>query len=744
MRRKNQRSVRQDTGASYTQWLAMWLLGMIMIVVLIVTVNIGSLQKETTRIADNYVTDVTRLIAGEVHQRMQMTIEQLETIGDSVGRMRQERLYDFLERKRKLLNFRLLGVGSLEGIVTFPDGSQQDFSGEVSYRKALQGEEAPYGYGEDEIIYTVPINLEGKQIGVIVGIRSKEYMQGLVQSAAFEGQGNSCIVDKEGDVIIPPPDGQVYNELSHFLQKPENLDEAQKLAEDVRNDREGQVAVDDIGDTDYVLSHIGIETNDWLLLSMIPSDMIFKKLNGLFLQTFVAIIAVLGLFGIMIPIIVRVWKKNQKNLEHLAFTDPVTGEMNNLKFRLECRKLLEEEEPQTRSMVAMNIKNFKVINENYGSQTGDRILSFVVKTLKSYTGVGELAARGEADHFYLFLRAWDEEEIEERLEEILDSMRSFAGEEGVCGLTLAAGIYRIEDHDLEVTIMQDRANLACKYHEEGMTENIFFYDFRIMRQLQKEKALHDMADKAFADREFQVYLQPKVELHSEQVKGAEALIRWVQPGPVVISPGDFIPAFERSGIICRLDLYVFEQICRFLRRRIDEDREIFPVSVNLSRVHLRREGFLEDFVEIRKKYDVPPSLIELELTESMFMDQEAMEIAIRQIHEAGFLCSMDDFGSGYSSLGLLTAFDIDVIKLDRSFFINRSRKQSEVIESVVTLAGRLGIRTVAEGIEEKEQLDFLRRIGCSMVQGYVYSRPLSMPDFEAWISGGGVQLPPPQ
>ena len=205
----------------------------------------------------------------------------------------------------------------------------------------------------------------------------------------------------------------------------------------------------------------------------------------------------------------------------------------------------------------------------------------------------------------------------------------------------------------------------------------------------------------------------------------------------MILPGDFIPLFEKNGKICELDLYVFKEVCKLLKRWIHEGRKLLPVSVNLSRQHFRTAETLKRFYDIAKEYGIPQGIIEFELTESIFFDNKQIKIvqeSIRKMHQYGFLCSLDDFGSGFSSLGLLKEFDVDTIKLDRSFFINTSgTKAKEVIRCLIELAQSLDVQTVAEGIEKPEQLDYLRAVGCDMVQGYIYSRPLPIPEFEEFI-----------
>lgn len=216
-------------------------------------------------------------------------------------------------------------------------------------------------------------------------------------------------------------------------------------------------------------------------------------------------------------------------------------------------------------------------------------------------------------------------------------------------------------------------------------------------------------------------------------------MRWIHPQNGMIYPSDFIPLFEQNGKICRLDLYVYTEVCILLNRWRREGRALVPISVNLSRQHFKIPDFLDRFAEIAGQYEIPRGIIEFELTESIFFNNSQIDLvkkAIVRMHTLGFLCSLDDFGSGFSSLGLLKEFDVDTLKLDRSFFVNMDgEKAKDVITCLIELSKKLKVQTVAEGIEEEDQLEYLRGMRCDMVQGYIFSRPLPIVEFEKWLDG---------
>lgn len=245
---------------------------------------------------------------------------------------------------------------------------------------------------------------------------------------------------------------------------------------------------------------------------------------------------------------------------------------------------------------------------------------------------------------------------------------------------------------------------------------------------------------ALENREFTVYYQPKVDLSTGKIGCAEALVRWQSQAGTVIPPDRFIPVFERKYMIDRLDQYVYEEVCRWLHSLLDSGRQALPVSVNVSRLQFYDQNFVDRYVSIRDQYDIPPELLEIEFTESIAFDNSALLLqTVSRLKKAGFSCSIDDFGKGYSSLGLLKNLPIDVLKIDSFFFDegpDRSRDMA-LVESIVTLVKKFDIRTVAEGIESMEQVEYLKRIGCDYVQGYVFYRPMPQQDYETLLTEAG-------
>ena len=295
-------------------------------------------------------------------------------------------------------------------------------------------------------------------------------------------------------------------------------------------------------------------------------------------------------------------------------------------------------------------------------------------------------------------------------------------------LAVVYGIYLIEDPTYHVSEMYEYANQASKScKEEFNIKNYAFYDSKMENDIMKEQRIVNSMRSALAREEFVIYLQPKYELQTNTIAGAEVLVRWIAPNHRMISPGDFIPIFERNGFIMNLDVYVWEKSCQLLRKWLDEGQRVLPISVNISRVSLYNPRLVEVLCGLVDKYNIPPELFQLELTESAYTtNQSSIHNMMTTLQEKGFVIMMDDFGSGYSSLNILKDLKVDVLKIDMRFLSDTEEeaRSENILAAVVRMAKWLNLPVIAEGVERKEQVLFLKGIGCEYVQGYYFARPM--------------------
>lgn len=430
-------------------------------------------------------------------------------------------------------------------------------------------------------------------------------------------------------------------------------------------------------------------------------------------------------------------KQLQSKLEKIAYVDAVTGGNNKSCFEILAKELMINSE-DTYAIVYTNIDKFKLINDRFGKETADTILTYLDAIILKELGDGEVNGRLAADNFGILFKYHTTDELKVRLSSLSIKASQIAEKLQIdYGITMSFGIYITDDKNVDIVTMVDRANLSRNHLVRSDAVSFGIYSKEMKEAMIRDKNLEDRMFDALANHEFIVYFQPKYELETKNIIGAEALVRWDSPTDGFIYPNTFIPLFERNAFIIKLDLYVFEEVCKTIRRWLDEGLKPVAVSVNLSKANLDIHGFLGNYKKIIAKYDIPCNYLEFEFTENLVYDNVPLLIQlINEIHEMGCLCSMDDFGSGYSSLNLLKSIFVDILKIDRVFFEvsdEELERSQDVIRGVVALAKSLNLKTVSEGIETMSQVEFLETVGCDMIQGFVYAKPMPISDFETLI-----------
>ena len=410
-----------------------------------------------------------------------------------------------------------------------------------------------------------------------------------------------------------------------------------------------------------------------------------------------------------------------------SLNDELTGLLTRKAFYNAVHNVLEHDKAGVAAgeyaMMHLNVIRFKAINDIFGVEAGDRVLRYIADRTIDILKEGDVACRTDADRFILFTHT-SGEELEKLIEDFLEELSHYQLPfEIACNI----GIYVTGPEALKVDAMLDRAILAQSIIKGSYTKKYNYYTEDLRKEMLGELEIVGMMAPALEERHFIVYYQPQYSHSTGALVGAEALVRWKHPERGLISPGVFIPIFEKKGFITRLDLYVFEEVCAFIRRSLDQDHRVVPVSSNFSRQDIYMPDFVEQLEEIRMKYDVPVEYLRIEITESAAVDNpKYTNEIIRKLHDCGYIVEMDDFGSGYSSLNVLKDIDLDMIKLDMLFMSREteSARGDIILKSIVRMAEWLDMPVIAEGVEHVEQADFLGSIGCDCIQGYLYSKPL--------------------
>ncbi len=423
--------------------------------------------------------------------------------------------------------------------------------------------------------------------------------------------------------------------------------------------------------------------------------------------------------------------------------DTLTGLDQYEVFLQKLEKELEQIGEDRITIVYTDIKHFKYINDTYGYKVGDALLKdfvagfmerkeFIICAARVYSDnfvvAGRLSADGPTNEEFreLIHRVNQERETQFR-EKYLNSRLQFC-----TGISVTDKNSRSLDAETAVS----NANLARKVAKDMENDSCVLFDQSMMEGIRREVEITSSIPKALAQKEFKVYFQPKIDTDTLELIGAEALVRWQKPDGSFVYPDEFIPLIERSGQVVDVDYYVYREVFSFLANRLKEGKKVVPVSLNVSRVHLQKMHILEFVKGLLEEFQIPCSLVEFELTESIYLDntEQALEL-IKGLHKLGIKVSMDDFGSGYSSLNLLSKLPIDIIKLDRVFLKEGEMQESDriIISCVVDMAKKLKITSLCEGVETQEQSNYLKEVGCQMQQGFYFSRPIPREVFENLI-----------
>ena len=451
--------------------------------------------------------------------------------------------------------------------------------------------------------------------------------------------------------------------------------------------------------------------------------------NQLISKHAIQIILIMAIICVILIFYIIYDKLNFKiKLQRIAYTDNLTGANTIDKFVIDANKILCKNTQVKYALLYIDIDKFKYINDLFGYEVGNEILRNLTKIIKS---------RISADNFIIIMKYIEEEDITKRLKTIFEELDLFNNnQEEKYKLVLSCGIYFILPEDRDINSIIDRANIPHKMAKGGHKSSYAFYDNKIHDQEIKEKEMENTMFSSLENKEFIIYLQPKIELNTGEIQGSEALVRWKRPDKGLIPPNEFIPFFERNGFVINLDLYVLEEVCIYLRKWIDAGINPVTVSVNVSRIHLYCNNFIETYKNIIDKYNIPAKYIELELTESIIFDNFDILIDImNNLKKIGFLISMDDFGSGYSSLNMLKEIPMDILKLDQKFIMEtyNSKRSKIIVTKVIEMAKELGMKVISEGVETEEQFKLLKEVKCDMAQGYLFGKPMPIEEFEHLI-----------
>lgn len=650
-------------------------------------------------------------------------------------------LVDSLKITANATGYKRMGIILPDGTAYCTDNQISNLAHEEGYLYGIRGFaniSKPFsdtiGNTDSINVFSVPLfrQEDGAVKGVLFATYRTEQFNRLLDINSFDGNGYSYVVAADGDVITDSQQSPIYgtdNVLNALLEaSPLNQETVSQVRCSMEQGLSGSFSVtnDGIRYAHYTPLKVDALHQNWYLFTVVPASALDRKYEIILYHMDRMLAIVFLSMAILLFYYIWTYQKSAQHLFHMAYTDPLTKGDNYSSFLYK----IKSKSGISGYMVSLDLNEFKLINSICGARAGDRVLKSIWNIISSDLGENELAAHVRGDRYIMFLTSASREEIIERVKNINNQIIALPEQLNTIQIQPYFGIYKtsnLGDPEEGYT----RTIQAQRLVKGSTSKNYAFYDEVDVSKLSDEKQLADSFEKAIENHEFEIWYQPKYYSADRSIAGAEALVRWRKPDGHLIPPFRFIPLFERNGMIITLDEYVFRAVCKQQKEWESAGHTLFPVSINISRASLYYENIVQRYQEILAEYNIDAKYVPLEVTESATIDNAQVLGIMKLFHDAGFPLYLDDFGAGYSSLATLNLMIFDTLKLDKSLvdFIGNDNGE-KLLSYTIQLAKSLGMKITAEGVELEEQVNFLQNLKCDEIQGYFFSKPLPLADFE--------------
>lgn len=701
------------------------------------------------KVTDGYAESLFSALKAEVYA--------LEAIGvpENLPEKKTEEILDFLKTEEKSLfkDFKEVFFVDNDGIAWTAGGKSASVQNRVYFSEILEnGKESFFSdllrsKFDYTPIYVCGIPLKdssGKVAGALCAAVSITTINDILDDIEINKNGNILIQNEEGKIIAHPKGdwiGKVFSEDTvRFNLSDEDSDKTSSapISEIFEKTSKNEKLL-------YIFSK-KISGTEWTVCYCVPASTfqkIMKAQNDVQnYMVFFSILVVIVLILLEMKITNILYKKQMID----TYFDPLTHLMTRQRFEKEASHLLEKNPESKFVLIEANIRGFKFYNQNYGEERADEMLIFLSRILNKQAIQNKgIMCRGYADNYYSLHKIPNVNTTMQLFESCVDEVNEAGKNYSIPFVTKFGITFYLpkKTENLNLTqrkpTVQDligQASFARKSIQDNALHHFAIFDTRLSAKSEENHYIESHMEKALEDREFFVMYQPKIDLESEKVIGAEALVRWNNPKLGYMSPEKFIPLFELNDFIIKLDYSVYRQVFAFIRYCLDNKLPVVPISLNMSRNHSKPEKFVADFTAMMKEFDIPSKYVEVELLERSTLYKNTLRDVTVLLHKEGLKVAMDDFGSGESSLNMLSNIPVDVLKFDRSFLLGSNHENAPIdeergnfIKSLVDIGKTLKKRTIFEGVETEEQKDFLKSIHCDAVQGFYYSKPLANGDY---------------
>lgn len=681
----------------------------------------------------------------QIERQVDRNFQMLNTMASMISTYGLEQKEDFhqalvrADMENEFQTFGFYGIDG-EGVLTKPcyGNGLQEIAQEVLRGKKIVSNVISEENTEKKVfVFGVPVYRGEQVVGALMASDVVDaFSEWMEEESLFDGKGYVHLLDQKGNYLIHGSRMVVEEKVETIMVSPYLNAREQAVVREAMQKMKKEEFSFVYRNIEYHALLTPIESNGWYLLCINSLQNVNKNVYIVAHVAAIFFVLIVGLFIFTLVYGYRMMKTMNRNLKKMAYYDSLTEAYNMYHFK----ELAREAGNLSYAIAVVNVRQFKFINEIFGKEQADHLLQYIARKLQEVVGEGEFFCRESADSFYVFLRESEEEVLQARMNHALQQITDLKKDKNFhYHLIMNCGI-AVSEPDGSVEEVMTRALFALAKAKQANQQAIWLFDTTLHEQEQIDNFIESHAREALECEEFELYLQPKMNVQDDSLGGAEALVRWVNAEGTFLYPSSFIPLFETNGFCADLDMYMFEKVCQCLQKWIADGYQPVPISINQSKLTFYEENYEQRLSELLEKYQIPASLITLEILEDLVIDDLSdMNARLERLKKKGFKISLDDFGTGYSSLNTFGKLKIDEVKLDRGFLLETEKEgcgsTRMIMEEVVRLAKKLSIATVIEGIETEEQAAFVKSIGCDQGQGYYYSKPISAEQFTKEILG---------
>lgn len=724
------------------------ILVVLLCIVFIVTksayVNVAEIEKQVQQNLE----DVAKQNALVLYSKIQSRYELITSLSSQLENVTEDTIQEKLKEFEIFLDeydLKRFAFSFPNGNSYSTDGGKENLSFRQFYQDGMKGNCAITGVLSDALleehsavnVMTIPVYAKDGSIAGVFGVAyDTEQFNCSLQIDSFDGQGYSCIVNENGEIVSAFGNKELRLSQNLFEDVISTDARNTEIAETMRKHmelKEGSGGILYLSEKNYyycVPVQLMEGSVTWYILTFVPSQLVSDRAMPIQKETFKTILLVILFVTLGATLISRFIRQNHKQMMKVAYEDTITLGPNLPKFNLD----MEKKQEWHGYLVILSVVNFSNLIIASGKKAGDDMIREVWYMIRDILEWDELAAHAREESFAMYLHAKDEDELIDRLKKLADAIKVKTKASQVYGIEACYGIYFMDGEEIP-SEAYSKAFMALDFALKK--RDIFYriYSEDSLVKSQNESKLEDDFSDALNNKEFKVWYQPKFSTQDRKIVGSEALVRWQKEDGSMISPGEFIPLFERNGMIMLLDEYMFRSVCEQQKRWLDESKEIYPVSINISRASLYRMNVQKRYAEIMREYDIDPKYIQLEVTETVIGGKSDICDLLNRFRQMGVKILMDDFGTGYSSLNTLSTQCFDTLKLDKALIDHIGNREGELLlYHVIHMGQDLGLHITAEGVEEENQVNFLQNLNCDDIQGFYFSRPLPVQEYEALLN----------